>query len=72
MNLKERVGLNLQNLRRSRNLSQETLALTAGIDRSYISEIELAKSSVSLDILEKLSRALEVDPQVLLSPRRTK
>ena len=50
-------------------MSQEALALSAGIDRSYISEIELAKSSVSLDILERLARALSVDPQTLLAPR---
>ncbi|WP_082020662.1 helix-turn-helix domain-containing protein [Leisingera sp. ANG-M1] len=45
------------------------LALSAGIDRSYISEIELAKSSVSPDISERLTRALNVDPQTLLAPR---
>lgn len=50
-------------------VEQEALALSAGIDRSYISEIELAKSSVSLDILERLARALNVDPQTLLAPR---
>ncbi|KPD11522.1 helix-turn-helix domain-containing protein [Phaeobacter sp. 11ANDIMAR09] len=72
MNLRVRVGLNLQNTRYSRKLSQEALALSAGIDRSYISEIELAKSSVSLDILERLARALDVDPQVLLAPREKK
>ncbi|WP_107496477.1 helix-turn-helix transcriptional regulator, partial [Thalassobius sp. I31.1] len=57
MNLRVRVGLNIQNTRYSRKLSQEALALSAGIDRSYISEIELAKSSVSLDILERLGLA---------------
>lgn len=72
MNLRVRVGLNLQNTRYSRKLSQEALALSAGIDRSYISEIELAKSSVSLDILERLAHALDVDPQVLLAPREKK
>ena len=69
MNLRVRVGLNIQNTRYSRKLSQEALAFSAGIDRSYVSEIELAKSSVSLDILERLARALEVDPQELLAPR---
>lgn len=69
MELRERVGLNIQNLRRSMGLSQEQLALAASIDRSYVSEIELAKSSVSVDILEQISRALEVDPQELLKKR---
>ncbi|MGR3608731.1 MAG: helix-turn-helix domain-containing protein, partial [Sulfitobacter sp.] len=44
MYFKERIGLNIQNLRYSNGLSQEQLALAAQIDRSYISEIEHAKS----------------------------
>lgn len=43
-------------------MSQEQLALAADIDRSYVSEIELAKSSVSADKLEQIARALGVDP----------
>ncbi|MCO4839868.1 MAG: helix-turn-helix transcriptional regulator [Rhodobacteraceae bacterium] len=64
-----RAGLNIQNLRHSRNLSQEELSLSAEIDRSYVSKIELARFSVSLDILEQLARALEVDPSELLAER---
>jgi len=69
MKLRVRVGLNIQNLRHSRNLSQEELSLSAEIDRSYVSKIELARFSVSLDILEQLARALEVDPSELLAER---
>lgn len=69
MKLRDRVGLNIQNLRYSKRLSQEQLALAANIDRSYISEIEHAKSSVSIDILERIAVALDVDPQVLLNER---
>ena len=69
MNLRVRVGLNIQNLRHSRNLSQEELSLSAGIDRSYVSKVELARFSVSLDILEQLAHALEVDPSELLAER---
>jgi len=69
MNLRVRVGLNIQNLRQSQGLSQEKLAHIANIDRSYISEIELAKSSTSIDKLEQLAKALNVDPSVLLRTR---
>ena len=54
----------LQNTRYSRKLRQEAPALTAGIDRSYISEVELAKSSVSLDILERLAVPSEAPANV--------
>ncbi|WP_192966065.1 helix-turn-helix domain-containing protein [Phycobacter azelaicus] len=69
MKVRERVGLNVRNLRNSRGLSQEQLALAADVDRSYISEIELAKNSASIDVLERIALALEIDPQELLNKR---
>lgn len=69
MKLRERVGLNVRNLRSYRGLSQEQLALAANIDRSYISEIELAKNSASIDVLERIADALKVDPKELFNER---
>ncbi len=69
MKLRERVGLNVRNLRSSRGLSQEQLALAAEVDRSYISEIELAKNSASIDILEQIALALDVAPKELFNER---
>jgi len=69
MIFKVRIGLNIQNLRHSRGVSQEQLALAAQIDRSYISEIEHAKSSVTADKMEQIARALGVDPNQLTLPR---
>ncbi|WP_107497463.1 helix-turn-helix transcriptional regulator [Thalassobius sp. I31.1] len=69
MILRERIGQNIQNLRHSRNLSQEELSLIAEVDRSYISKIELARNSASADKLEQIAHALGVDPQELLDPR---
>jgi len=70
MKLRERVGPNIRNERNFRGLSQEQLALAADLDRSYISEIELAKFSASLDVLERIANALDIDPQELLNKRR--
>ena len=70
MKLRERVGLNIRNKRNFRGLSQEQLALAADLDRSYISEIELAKFSASLDVLERIANALDIDPQESLNKRR--
>ena len=69
MKLREQVGLNIRNLRSSSGLSQEKLALAADLDRSYISEIELAKFSASIDVLERIAHALEVDPKELFNER---
>ena len=53
----------------SKGLSQEQLALAAEVDRSYISEIELAKNSASIDVLERIADALNVDPKELFNER---
>ena len=54
----EAFGLVLRDLRQSKRLSQEKLAFEAGLDRNYISLIELGKSSPSLKTMFKLSEAL--------------
>lgn len=69
MKLREQVGLNIRNLRNSKGMSQEQLALAADVDRSYISEIELAKNSASIDILEQIALALDVAPKELFNER---
>ncbi len=47
-------------------MSQEDLALAAGVDRSYIGRIENCKRSPGLDILWKLSKGLNITLNELL------
>lgn len=49
-------------------MTQEDLAAAADIDRSYISEIENERYSVSVDQIEKLADVLGVDIYQLLHP----
>lgn len=70
MSLRERVGRNLQDLRRARDLSQEKLALMADLDRGYVGKIENSHYSVSVDTLEQLAKALEVDPSEFFRPHK--
>jgi transcriptional regulator with XRE-family HTH domain len=69
MKLRIQVGLNRQELRRSRGLSQETLADRANLDRGYIGKIENAKHAVSIDKIEAIADALNVHAMDLLRPR---
>ncbi|WP_348540230.1 helix-turn-helix domain-containing protein [Ruegeria sp. HKCCE4150] len=46
-----------------------TIRLAADLDRSYISEIELAKFSASIDVLERIARALDIAPKELFNER---
>lgn len=47
-------------------MSQEELAYLAGLDRTYISSLERCVYSVSIDVIEKLSIVLNINPEELL------
>jgi len=52
---------NLKMYRRQLGLSQEDFAEKAGLHRTYISAIEREKRSISLDNIQKIADALEID-----------
>ena len=54
------IGLNIQNTRKSRAMSQVELAEIAGVDRAYISLIENGKQNITMSALYKFSEALGV------------
>jgi len=62
MDLRQLFATNLRRIRHDRKLSQEQLAHDAGIDRVYLSRVERAVTYVCLEIIEKLSTILGVDP----------
>jgi transcriptional regulator with XRE-family HTH domain len=47
--------------RQALGLSQEALALRAGINRTYIASLEAGRRNPSLELISKLARALETD-----------
>jgi transcriptional regulator with XRE-family HTH domain len=67
MGSRELLAWNLRALRTARGLSQERLAVDAGVARGWVSQIELQKSNVTLDLLDRLAVALEVQPGALLA-----
>jgi transcriptional regulator with XRE-family HTH domain len=48
-------------------LSQERLALRAGVDRGYVSEIELERKSPTVDMLIRLCRVMNARPSEILA-----
>lgn len=56
----EDVGNRIRILRNKIGLSQEKLALKAGIDRTYLAGIEAGKRNATLVSLEKIVNALNV------------
>ena len=69
MNLRERVAKNIIDRRKTIGLSQEDLARQAGLSRAYVGKIENARFSVTIDTIEKIAHALEVEADVLFEPR---
>jgi transcriptional regulator with XRE-family HTH domain len=61
-------GLRLRQLRKAKGLSQEALALEAGLDRTYVSSCERGLRNISLDNIHRLAAALGVTPSSLLEP----
>lgn len=60
-------GQVLKKQRSAHGLSQEALALEAGVDRTFVGQIERGLHQPSLTTLVKLSAALEVQPSVLIA-----
>lgn len=63
---------NLRLARRLRDVSQETLALDAGLSRTYVSEVERGARNVSIDNMGLLADALQIPLKDLVDPERFK
>lgn len=53
---------NVRRLRKRLGWSQDRVAAEAGINRTYYAEIEVCRRNVGIDNIEKIARALDVDP----------
>ncbi len=58
--LLKRVGARLRRARQAKGLSQEAVALAAGMDRSYVSGLERGEFNVSVLALARLARVTGV------------
>lgn len=65
------VAANVRQARKAAGLSQEELAFEAGVDRTYVSQVERAKRNVTIVVLARLARALRTNPADLLGAAGT-
>lgn len=70
MDVRVRIGLNVQRLRRGKELSQEELAARADVHQTYLSGVERGKRNASVLVLERIAKALGVDVAELLKKLR--
>ena len=68
--LRHVLAANVRRLRHQLGVSQEELAYRAKVHRTYMGSIERSEQNISIDNLEKIAKALDVDPHQLLVDRR--
>ena len=63
---REVLAENIRRARAARRLTQEKLAELADLDRTYIGSLERAERNPSLDVMERVAKALGVTLHDLL------
>ena len=56
------VGARIKYLRRAKNISQEELALQAGLNPAYYGQVERGVKCPTIDTLYKIAKAMDVSP----------
>lgn len=69
MDVVQLLGVNVRHHRKLKGMSQERLALDAGMERSYVSDLERGMRNPSVRALGRLAEALGVEPGLLLEAR---
>jgi transcriptional regulator with XRE-family HTH domain len=67
MKLRRTVARNLRRLRQKHGLSQEELADRAGLNRNYVGMIEREENAPTVDALEQIAKALDINALELFS-----
>ena len=65
MNLMHIFATNVKKYRIEKGLSQEALAELAGLHRTYVSAVERERRNISIDNVENIANALNIDAYLL-------
>ena len=60
MTIEKQLGMRIRFLRKQRNLSIEDLALEAGVNKNYLSDLERGMRNPSFKVLSKIATALKI------------
>lgn len=61
MDIVKVFGTNLRRLRTEKGYSQEKFAMLCGLHRTYISDIECFTRNISIENVQKIADALEIE-----------
>lgn len=62
----KKIGQSIRKVRENKGITQEKVALDAGLNRAYIGYIERGERNPSTETLVKIAKALKVSPKDLL------
>lgn len=68
MDINTLVGKRITQLRKKKKLSQQKFAYEAEVERSYLTHIEKGRKNISLEMLEKITTALEISLHDFFDP----
>lgn len=68
MSISAVFAISLKHYRQRASLSQDELALSSDLDRTYISDLERSRKSPTLRTLERLAQSLNILPTQLMRP----
>lgn len=60
MDIKARIGIRVKELRDARKMSQDALAYSINMSRSYLAEVETGKRNISVQNIVRLAEGLGV------------
>lgn len=63
MDIKQKIGLRIKQLRIEKEMSQEAVANTADMDRSFMTHIENGRRNISVGTLQRILTAMNVSFQ---------
>ena len=66
MNIKAKLGSRIKSLRLENKISQEKLSHLSNLDRTYMHSIEKGERNISIETIEKISKALNIPIHELL------
>lgn len=60
MDIRARIGIRVKELQDARKLSQDSLAYSINMSRSYLAEVETGKRNVSIQNIVRITEGLNV------------
>tara|TARA_B100001939_G_scaffold317690_1_gene304513 strand:- start:208 stop:408 length:201 start_codon:yes stop_codon:yes gene_type:complete len=64
--MKLKIAMRIREIRKERNISQEILAFNSNVSRRHMTNIELGRVDIRISTLIKISKALDIAPEMLL------